>query len=718
MKKDKFRLFRKKAPQKSPVESKREASYYNREISWLQFNERVLAEAANMYNPLLERLRFLSISASNLDEFRRVRIAGLKSQIAASVTKKSSDGLTAYEQLKLIDKRVKNLIKQQNILWQRLRCELAAVGVYWEPIHKLSVEQKKQLKKKFNTELAPHILSHRVDEQNTAPFLPNEAIAILSNFSDIKGQNIYYLHSLSRKIHPFVTLKKDENNKIFFFAEDVAAYFLNQEYEDLTLKDSFTIRVLRDGDLALEEHAEDLYLTFENALTRRRKQAITTIEYKGKFNNEGLGFWASLYNIERKNFASVKDMPVGLSRVSCLINSKHKNFLFPSYTKHEPKIFKNYKKDIFALIKQKDRILHHPYEKFDPVVELLRQASTDENVVEIYQTLYRTSHQSPIVDALEKAASQGKRVTVMIELRARFDEENNLKIARRLENIGAHVLFGHAKLKTHAKLCLIKRKEGDEINYYSHLGTGNYHPITAKIYTDLSLFTMDADIGKDIMDIFAYMEGSKQRLSLTKLSYAPHYLGADIMALIDQEIKNAQKGKPAYIWAKMNSLLETDIIDKLYEASCAGVKITLNIRGICALKAGITGLSENIEVFSVIGRFLEHSRVFIFASGFELGAETTKIYISSADWMFRNIHRRIEVMAPIESVTVRKYILKKFMAIYNQDQGQSWCLQPNGEYTKITSASRHPLFCQQEFIKIATRRGDTNTKRESHGKET
>ncbi len=712
MRRDKFNIFRKK----KAVNAHIEPSYYNREISWLQFNERVLAEAANMYNPLLERLRFLSISASNLDEFRRVRIAGLKSQIVAKVTKKSSDGLNAQEQLKLIDKRVKNLIKQQNILWQSLKYELAAVGIYWGDIADLSSAQKKQLKKIFNAQLKPHIFSHKVDEQMPIPFIPNEAIAILCKYTDEKDKDVFYLHRLSRGIKPFIHLKKDDNSQIFFFAEDVSAYFLGHEYAELSLQENHIIRVLRDGDLALEEHAEDLYLTFENALTRRRSQAITTIEYKGKFNNDGLGFWASLYNIERKSFSSVKDMPVGLSRLSALIDNRHKNFLFPPYRTYEPRVFKNYKKDIFALIKQKDKILHHPYEKFDPVVELLKQAARDEQVVEIYQTLYRTSHQSPIVDALEEAASLGKRVTVMIELKARFDEENNLKIARRLDNIGAHVLLGQAKLKTHAKLCLVKRREGEDFAYYSHLGTGNYHPITAKIYTDLSLFTRDADIGQDIIDIFAYMEGSKERLFLKKLSYAPHNLGGDVIVLIDQEIKNAKKGKPAYIWAKMNSLLETDIIDKLYEASQAGVKITLNIRGICALKAGIKGLSENIQVFSVIGRFLEHSRVFIFAAGDELKPETAKIYISSADWMFRNIHRRIEVMVPIESLSLRKYILKKFMAIYNQDEGQSWWLQPCGEYTKITSASKHPLFCQQEFIKIATRRGDNNLKREDDGK--
>ncbi len=679
-------------------------SYYNREISWLQFNERVLSEAANMHNPLFERLRFLSISANNLDEFRRVRIAGLKSQIAASVTKKSNDGLTAQEQLIWVNKRIKNLIMQQDIIWNNLKSELSLAGIDWGDVHNISDSQKEQLKDIFTKQFKEHIFTHIIDEQHSIPFIPNGAISILSCFLTSKGEEVFYLHRLSRDLKAFITIEQNEKRKLYFFIEDIADYFLNKDSNGLKLKNSHIIRVLRDGDLALEEHAEDLYLTFENALTRRRKQAITAIEYRGKFNRDGLGFWASFYNLERKNFSSVKSMPVGLSRISQLIDNKKEEFLFSSFKRQVPKALKDYKKNIFSLIKQKDHILHHPYEQFNPVVALLTQAADDNNVIGIYQTLYRTTSQSPIVNALEKAARKGKSVTVMIELKARFDEENNLKIARRLENVGAHVLLSHSKLKTHAKLCLIKRKEDNDIAYYAHLGTGNYHPVTAKIYTDLSLFTANKEIGQDIIDIFSYMGGEIEKLSLKKLSYAPHYIGSDILNLIDEEIQNAKKGKPAEIWAKMNSLLETDIINKLYKASQAGVKITLNIRGICALKAGIAGLSENIKVFSVMGRFLEHSRVFIFAAGYHLNAEKAKIYISSADWMFRNIHRRIEVMAPIESVTVKKYILKKFMAIYNQDEGQSWRLQPNGEYIKVTSASSHPSSCQQQFIKIAARR--------------
>ncbi len=678
--------------------------YYNREISWLQFNERVLSEAANLYNPLLERVRFLSISASNLDEFRRVRIAGLKAQISAEVTKKSIDGLTAEEQLPIINTRIKKLIQQQAVIWRQLKEELANVGIYWQDIESLSFSQKQQLEQIFHEQLKEKIFSYLIDEQHSLPFLPNGSISILSCFLNAKGEEVFYLHRLSRHFKAFITLAHPKGGHFYFFTEDVAAYFLSRNKEGLSLKHANIIRILRDADLALEEHAEDLYLTFENALTRRRKQAITAIEYKGSFKKDGLSFWASFYNLDRKSFCHVKNIPVGLSRISELIDGQKTAHLFPAYERKIPKELTDYKSDIFALISQKDYILHHPYEKFDPVVALLTQAAEDENVVAIHQTLYRTSHQSPIVEALKNAALKGKAVTAMIELKARFDEENNLKIARRLDKAGAHVLLGHARLKTHAKLCLIQRKQGEQMAYYAHIGTGNYHPVTAKIYTDLSLFTCNEDIGKDIMEIFNYMGGISHKTPLKKLIYAPDYIGDTLLALIEQEIQNAKKGKHAEIWAKMNSLLETQIINKLYEASQAGVKITLNIRGICALKAGVAGLSENIEVFSVVGRFLEHSRVFIFAAGQKLNPPSAKIYISSADWMFRNIHRRIEVMTPIESLEIKKYILKNFVNVYNADEGQSWRQQPDGEYVKVTSASGTPLSCQEAFIKIAAKR--------------
>lgn len=675
--------------------------FYNREISWLRFNERVLAEADNQRNPYLERMRFLSISASNLDEFRRVRLAGIKAQITSGISKKSIDGLTPQQQLDAINSHIKTLVKHQNTIWNKLLAELNTADIHITGVESLDENEKKWLENEYNGQILPNIWQHIMDTEHPIPFIPNGAIAIFARYTNPKGLEVYKLIRLSRSLPRFIEI--EAKGRKYVKIEDAVMYFAELEEKDLKLQSLNVIRVLRDGDLALEDKAEDLFLTFENALVRRRQQAIVAIEYSGKFKRDGLGFWASIYNLGRQDFINVKDMPVGLAQISKLIHNEDSSLLYPKLIRRIPKEIEDYQEDIFALIKKKDFLLHHPYDRFDPVVELLNQAAVDPKVISIQQTLYRTSSKSPIVDALKLAAENGKNVMVMIELKARFDEQNNLKIARSLEELGARVLFGHMRLKTHAKLMHIRRLEDDKIVQYTHIGTGNYHPINAKIYTDISYFTAKEAIGDDVDKIFNFIVEKSEPIKLDKLCYSPHTIAPKLLDLIDKEIHYAKQGKPAHIWAKMNSLVETDIILKLYEASKAGVQITLNIRGICTLKAGVKGLSENIKVYSVIGRFLEHSRLFAFGNGHKINAKYAKIYIASADWMHRNLHRRIEAMAPIEDIDLKEYLLKYFIDIYESDNLQSWRLQNNGEYIRMSAlkADEAPISCQEEFIEIA-----------------
>ena len=674
------------------------ARFYNRELSWLGFNWRVLEEAENTRVPLLERLRFLSISATNLDEFFSVRVAGLRELANAGNVTPGIDGLTPAEQLVLIDADARNLMARQQSVFTVLQSEMADQDIHLLTQKDLSDSDIAYLEDVFLEQVFPVLSPLAIDPAHPFPFIPNEGFALalqLERPSDKRG--LRALLPVPAQIDRFIALPSEQGNR-FLPLEELLLLQIGQLFPGYKVKGNCAFKVLRDSDLEVEDEAEDLVREFEVALKRRRRGEVVRLKISAEAPAALQTLIMSELHVTSEAVVEVDGM-IGISDLSELVLDSRPDLLWPSFSPRVPERVQDHDGDMFAAISQKDMLLHHPYETFDMVVRFLQQAARDPDVVAIKQTLYRTSKRSPIVEALCEAAEDGKSVTALVELKARFDEAANIRQSRRLERAGAHVVYGFLNYKTHAKISTVVRREGDKLVTYTHFGTGNYHPITARIYTDLSLFTCDAKLGRDATKVFNYLSGYAQPETLENLAISPLSLKQTLLDRIAAEADNAREGKPAMIWAKMNSLIESDVIDALYAASQAGVKISLVIRGICGLRPGVKGLSENIRVKSIVGRFLEHSRIVCFGNGSDLPSKKAKVYISSADWMGRNLNRRVETLVEIKNATVKAQIVSQVMAANMADVAQSWVMAADGSFSRaIIPEGEFAFNCHRFFM--------------------
>ena len=668
--------------------------FINRELSWLQFNQRVLEEALNPDNPLMERIRFLSISSSNLDEFFMVRVAGLKAQVKRGAVSESPDKMTPKEQLRAIEEKVAELDRMTRDCVNILSRDMETESIFVIEPEQLTTGERDLLFREFQQKIFPVLSPLAVDPAHPFPFIPNLGHGMILDLSDNTGNDtMIAVVILPVQLNRYMRLPGEPVRFIHLAA--VIRMFFDHLFPGYTLEASGMFQVIRDSELEIDEEAEDLVRTFQSALNRRRRGNVIRLRVDTHMPDNLVEFITAQFNMSSKDV--FKADHVGLSDIKELIIDERPDLLFSKYNARFPERIRDFGGDCFEAIGHKDIVVHHPYESFDVVVQFIRQASQDKDVVTIKQTLYRTSEDSPIVQALVEAAEAGKNVTAMIELKARFDEEANIELARKLERSGAQVVYGIIDLKTHAKMSLVVRKEGDELVSYAHLGTGNYHPITAKIYTDLSFFTCNPQICAEVMQIFNYMTGYAKPVNLELLDIAPLNLRQRMLENIEREIDFVKAGKPGQIWAKMNSLVDPKIIDALYRASQEGVQIDLIIRGICCLRPGIPGFSENIRVKSIVGRFLEHSRIACFGNGHELPSPEAKVYFSSADWMPRNLDRRIETLVPIPNPTVHRQLLDQIMVANLRDNEQSWILNSDGSYTR-TVPGKEPFNAHQFFM--------------------
>ena len=674
--------------------------FFNRELSWLAFNWRVLEEAGNPRVPLLERVRFVSISAGNLDEFYTVRVAGLRELAQEGNLTPAADGRTPAEQLKLINADARRLMQHQQAAWNVLKAEMEAEGLSVVTASKLTATDRKALEEVFLARVFPVLSPLAIDPAHPFPFIPNEGIALaLQMTRDRDGRVLQALLPIPGQIDRFVQLPARDGQLRFLPLEELLRLHIGALFPGYKLTGSCMFRVLRDSDLEVEEEAEDLVREFETALKRRRRGEVVRLQISAGAPADLKDEIIDQLHVTADEVVEVKGM-IGLVSLKELVtDARARPFLWRSFTPRVPERVQDHDGDMFAAIRQKDMLLHHPYETFDMVIRFLAQAARDPNVVAIKQTLYRTSYESPIVDALCEAAENGKSVTALVELKARFDEAANIRQSRKLERAGAHVIYGFINYKTHAKISTVVRREGDRLVTYTHYGTGNYHPITARIYTDLSLFTCDDALGRDATKVFNYVGGYAEPEGLENLRISPLNLKSTIIERLEAEAEHARAGKPAMVWAKMNSLIEPDVIDALYEASRAGVKIDLVIRGICGLRPGVKGLSENIRVKSIVGRFLEHSRIVCFGNGHGLPSKKARVYISSADWMGRNLNRRVETLVECTNATVKAQIVGQIMAANLADVAQSWVLQPDGSFVRPDLGQiENPFSCHRFFM--------------------